>query len=201
MSFANLPLDLAPVPIPGPRPLPIIGAPGNLLRFFGDPVGWALRLRHAYGELAAVNDQSPLLILAFGADYNREVLSNPQRFLNFDELPFPVPRDSAAQHLMMGIQCMNGEMHKSQRRLLMPVFHKAVNEAYRDSIVSITERFLARWRPGSQLDIGAEMLELSKQIALECLFGMQDAQQGERLSHLVESFMQGVFSVRLMAFP
>lgn len=201
MSFANLPLHLAPVPIRGPRQLPIVGAPGNLLRFFGDPVGWALRLHREYGELAAVNDRSAVLILAFGANYNREVLSNPNQFLNFDELPFPVPQDSAAQHLMMGIQCMNGEMHKSQRRLLMPVFQKAVNETYRDSIVSIAERFFARWRPGAQLDVGAEMLELSKQIALECLFGMQDAQQGERLSHLVERFMQGVFSVRLMAFP
>lgn len=201
MSFANLPLDLPPVPIAGPKQLPIVGVPGNLFRFFRDPVGWALRLYREYGELAAVNDRSPVLILAFGANYNREVLANPNLFLNFDELPFPVPRDSAAQRLMMGLQCMNGDTHKAQRRLLMPVFHKAVNEGYRDTIVSITERRLARWRIGAQLDMAAEMLELSKQIALECLFGLKDAHQGEQLSHLVERFMQGVFSVRLMAFP
>src|SRR5262249_39098801 len=40
-SMAFLP-DLPKMRIPGPRPLPFLGATGNLYRFFADPVGWLL---------------------------------------------------------------------------------------------------------------------------------------------------------------
>src|SRR5688572_4006150 len=81
------------VPIRGPRPWPVVGAPRQLFQFLADPVGVVMRLR-AYGEVAAVVDQSPAIVCVFGAERNREVLSNPGAFRH-DEDFFQGPPGSA----------------------------------------------------------------------------------------------------------
>jgi hypothetical protein len=58
--------DLPPVPIPGPKAPPLIGALGGVLRFFAEPVQQMVALHRAYGDVAAVADGNAALVCAFG---------------------------------------------------------------------------------------------------------------------------------------
>ena len=164
--------DLPKMRIPGPMPLPLLGATGNLLRFVGDPVGWLLRLRREYGLIAALTADHPAMVFAFGAEHNRRVLLDPGVLQHNTQLLFPVAEDSAVRRLHTSLIMMNGEQHRRQRRLMTPAFQKAAVDAHRDTIVGVAERALRRLRPGHVVDGAKEMNELALRVALRCLFGL-----------------------------
>jgi hypothetical protein len=87
----------APVPIPGPRPLPLFGTPQRLIGFLNDPIGvvWSLRAR---GDVVAVVDQNPAIVCVFGADRIRDVLANPALFHNPEDF-FSGPPGSAREKM------------------------------------------------------------------------------------------------------
>lgn len=62
------------VPIPGPRALPLVGAPLKFYRFLDDPLGAVLGLRE-HGDVAAIAGGNPAMVVVFGEARNREVLS------------------------------------------------------------------------------------------------------------------------------
>ena len=63
----------SPVDIRGPRALPFFGVQLNAMRLVADPIGRCMALHHEFGDVVAVADRSPGLVLAFGAERNREV--------------------------------------------------------------------------------------------------------------------------------
>ena len=109
---------LPPIPLAGPRPMPLLGARGNVLRFFADPVKVLLSLHRRYGNIAPFTDRDPAWIALFGPAYNEQILSDARRFHNFADLPFPLPPDSAPVRLNTALTSMNGELHRRQRRLM-----------------------------------------------------------------------------------
>jgi cytochrome P450 len=195
----SLPVALAGKAFRGPRALPLLGAKGNLLRFFSDPIGQSLRLHRDYGEVCTLTDGDLSMLCLFGPTYNQQVLSDRNLFHNNAESFFPVPE--TADQLLSGLTSMNGEQHRRQRKLMMPPFQKARVEGYRDDMVALTERALSRWSPGHTLDISQEMTELTLQIALHCLFGIEDERQAHDLGHLGMEFLDGLTSPAVIAFP
>jgi cytochrome P450 len=183
----------------GPRPLPLLGARGNFLRFFSDPVGQSLRLHREYGEVCTLTQGELSVLCLFGPTYNQQVLSDRNLFHNNDKAFFPVPE--TARQLLSGLTSMNGELHRRQRKLMMPPFQRSRVEGYRDDMVALTERALSRWTPGRTLDVSGEMTELTLQIALHCLFGIEDEQQAHTLGHLGMDFLEGLTSPAVMMLP
>ena len=121
---------LAPVSIRGPRPLPLLGPLGNLLRFFADPVSAMISLHREYGEVAALVDSNPGMVVAFGPAMNRAVLTNTRVYEHSTEIPVKVPEGSALARFNQVLPFLNGETHQRRRRLMMPAFHKAATDAY-----------------------------------------------------------------------
>ena len=168
--------------IPGPMPLPIVGWLGNAVRYFRDPIGYMQYLHTTYGDLAALvaGSQRNLFsgrgskaggtIFAFGPDYNREVLTNTAVF---HTQPFNDPSMPYFRYLSSGLFAFNNEEHKKRRRLLMPLFHKAVLGRYRERIVTYTQQMLNQWQVGEERDILREMRQLTLAIANSTLFGIR----------------------------
>src|SRR5277367_3250680 len=156
----------APVPIRGPRTVPVVGPFANVLRFFGDPVGRALALQREFGDIAAVSDRSPALVCAFGAERNREVLSASSVYQHNTELLFDVPADAAARRLLTSLVLMNGDQHRRQRHLMSPAFTKAAVDGYRDDMVATTDALLRRWPSGQTADVSDLLLELTACVAV-----------------------------------
>ncbi|HZH78241.1 MAG TPA: cytochrome P450, partial [Archangium sp.] len=193
------PLALSATALRGPRPLPLLGAKGNLLRFFSDPIGQLLRMHREFGEACTFTEGDLSILCLFGPGYNQQVLSDRNLFQNDTRAFFPLPK--TAEQLLGGLTAMNGEVHRRQRKLMMPAFQKSRVEGYRDDMVAVTERALSRWTPGSTIDLGEEMIELTLQVALRCLFGLEDERQAHELGHLGMDFLEALTSPAAMALP
>jgi cytochrome P450 len=197
MFFPELPR----VPIPGPRPLPFLGPTGNLMRFFADPVTWLFRLHRDFGMVAALCEGSPAMVFAFGPENNRHIIMNPNLFHHQDRMILPVSPDSALKRLTRILVMMNGEEHRRTRRLLMPAFQKSTIEGHRDAVIDLTERALARLRPGAVVDVSGKMLDLTSAIVIRCMFGIDDEEDASKLGHLGAELLAGVTSIQSLVFP
>jgi cytochrome P450 len=191
---------LAPLPIPGPRPVPVLGPDGNLFRFFGDPVTSVRKLHAEHGDLVALTGGSPAAVCAFGPEHNRRVLTSSGVFQHNTEMPFAL-RDSALRRLNHNLVMMNGETHKRQRRMMMPAFQKAAIDAHRDDIAAIGERALRAFTPGSTLDVCKEMTTMTLRVAIKCFFGLDVGDGADELGRLGVAILDGITSPLVMMAP
>ncbi len=190
-----------PVAIRGPRPVPLLGPFGNLLRFFGDPVRAMLSLHRAYGEIAALADNNPGMVLAFGPELNRAVLTNPRVFEHSSEIPVQAPPGSALSRFNQVLPFLNGEVHQRRRRLMMPAFHKAATDAYAPDIVSVADAVLAHWPTGRTVDASQLLRRLTAAVALRCLFGLDALGGSEVLGELEAGLLEALSSPLTIAAP
>src|SRR5579864_5713650 len=133
---------------PGPRPVPGLGARANLIAYARDPIGTAGRIFARYGNVASLV-RSPInivnpgpgwakgtlgtatgagVVLATGAEVNREVLTAHDRFSTIAltgrlyPVAEPTERERPVRRMMTGLFHVNGDEHRRHRRLLMPAF-------------------------------------------------------------------------------
>ncbi len=194
-------LNLPEVPIRGPRPMPLVGAKGNIFRFFSDPVGAMLRLKREHGNLAALSDRNPAMLCVFGAELTRQVLSDVNLFHNNEEPLIPLPKGSAAERLFVSLPMMNGPQHQRLRRLVMPALHRNVVNKHREDIAALAEHRVQRWVPGQALDLAAEMHELTLEIALKCFFDLENSLTDDNIGRLSERYITSVLSLSSFLLP
>jgi cytochrome P450 len=70
-----------------------------------------------------------------------------------------------------GLLTSEGSEHLTQRRLIQPCFHRERIAGYATIATTACVDFEARWKPGSTVDIPAEMLRLTLGIVGKTLFG------------------------------
>ena len=182
----------APGVIPGPRPWPVLGWRGHLPGLLRDPAVQLRRLQQTYGDIVRLGAAPGAPVIVFAPEHNHQLLSNPGLFYSFDTSdsasPAQLPRGSAAARLLSGVAGMNGEKHTQHRRMLIPAFHKKRIEGLRDTVVARTEDHLAGWAPGRQLDLAQEMKKLSLSIAVSALLGLDPAEEGRHVHHLLDEW-------------
>jgi cytochrome P450 len=87
-----------------------------------------------------------------------------------------------------GLIFMNGESHRQHRQMIMPAFHKKRIENYHQTMVDLTESFIAGWQAGQTFDIALEMQHLALEITSRILFGLDSGydtrQLGEKFINL-----------------
>ncbi len=69
-----------------------------------------------------------------------------------------------------GMITSDGETHNRGRRIAAPAFHRRRIERYAAQMVEIADAFRARWQPGAELNIAAEMMRLALQMTARTLF-------------------------------
>jgi cytochrome P450 len=175
--------------------------PVQILRFFADPIGRMLELHARHGGVAPIAGGARPMVCVFGAEHNRTVLSDPGSFHNNDQMLVRVPRQSSVVRLNTSLIMANGSEHRRQRRILMPAFAKARIEGYRDRIVALAGRHLDGWRPGRPIDLAEEATELTMRVAMDCLFGLDTADEARELGRLAAAHLRGLVSAFAMLFP
>lgn len=68
---------------------------------------------------------------------------------------------------------LSGEAHLRQRRLIQPAFHKDRIDAYGATMVSMGERLMERWKDGENLDLHAEMMEVTAAVITKTMFSTE----------------------------
>jgi cytochrome P450 len=195
-----------------PGPPAILGGWGNIMRFLIDPLTALDTLFGRYGPVVALASGSrthlvsplpdcPGTVCVTGAAQLRDIATQHEVFYRYSAAGtlYPVadapPRLQPMREWGTGLFNVNSDVHRSQRRLLLPAFHRRRVEAYRDQMVAATDLALAGWESGGHVDMHREMKALALRIATSALFGEELKEAGTRISQQIEE------SLRLFVHP
>ena len=189
--------------IPGPSPAPILGWLPFLLQFGRDPLTTLENLRKQYGDLIRLGINNYSAIVIFAPEYNRQILRDPASFYAYDLdlVPVPFPKDSAIRHIANGLPLMNGSRHDNHRVALLPYFHKKFISRYYDASVEVTERKIASWTIGDELDMRAEMEQLAIWLGTAPVLGLDPEKEGEAIGRQLERNMKLLLNPATLLFP
>ncbi len=188
--------------IPGPLPAPIFGWLPFLLQFGLNPLTTLENLRKRYGDLIQLGIDKYSAIIVFHPEYNRQILRDPSSFYSYDLdlVPVPFPKDSAIRHITNGMPLMNGPRHDDHRAALLPYFHKKFISRYYEASVEVTERKIASWRIGDELDMQSEMQQLAIWLCTAPMVGL-DQEDGEAMGRQLERTMNLLLNPAALLFP
>lgn len=156
--------DAAPVvpSIPAVPGLPLVG---NLIKFTRDRLALhddAARL----GPIARISLLHIPIYQVCDADLAHKVLvEEPDAYKKSAGLKFLSPV------LGEGLLSADGPVWKKHRKLLAPAFAPKRLSAYGQVMVDETRTQLAKWKPGTQIDLAHEMMELTLAIVGRTMFG------------------------------
>lgn len=156
-----------------PGPPPVTKNPFSLLAYSRRmKSGGAARIRERfelYGDIYCAPFLGRDVIVLRHPEHLHEVLVAQAN--KFDKPSQGLTARQLARVLGQGLLNSNGELWRSQRRLIQPAFRKERLEEYSQTIVLNTEQMLDGWRDGAELDVSREMMELTLRIVSKALFG------------------------------
>ncbi len=170
---------------PGPKGTPIMGV---MREFNRDSLGFIERAR-AYGDVVWMRFlYVPAIFLYHPDDIEYVLTTNPRNFIKSMSL-----RSNFFQRLVgNGLLTSQGEEWKRQRRLSQPAFHRERIASYADTMISYTQRLVSGWNGGETRDIHRDMMRLTLEIVVRCLFRADVSndvdQVGATLKELVRPF-------------
>ena len=164
------------------------GPAGN--RFFGrhvgasrrDPVGFMLALARDYGDLSTFRVGRERVFFVNSPAGVRDVLTS--HYGNFLK---GGGRQRARRFLGEGLLLSEGELHRRQRRLALPAFHRARIAGYAAEMAASADRLASRWRDGEVLDVGPEMLRLTLGIVGRTLFGADVESESDEVGRAMKA--------------
>ena len=176
---------------PGPR----VRFPGELfLRLNTDRLGYLHQVAREYGDLARIDVVRTPLFLATHPDLVKDVLVTNNRL-------FGRGRGHLRMKLLLGdgLLTTDGDVHRRQRRLVQPAFHRQRVESYGDTMARRAEELAGRWRDGSTVDVLDEMMGLTLVIVANTLFGATVDDEVEEIGSALTAVFE-MFGFALMPF-
>ncbi|MDE3153687.1 MAG: cytochrome P450 [Acidobacteriota bacterium] len=160
----------------------------NLLRLRREPLAFLPALAHQYGDVSAFMVGPVPIVLLNHPDYVRDLLVTHE--WNFVKGP---GLERTKRLLGEGLLTSEGELHRRQRRLAQPAFHRQQVETFASTMVDYAVRTRERWADGQTVDVLHEMMRLTLAIVGKTLFDAEvEAEAGEigaALTEAVESFV------------
>src|SRR4051812_35425263 len=152
----------APALPPGPRPL----VPGmNFYRFRTDTLRFLQRLAVEYGDVVYFKIGPQPAYFLNHPDYIKDVLvTSNNSFMKGRAL------QRSKRLLGEGLLTSENPLHRRQRRLAQPAFHRQRIAAYASVMTEYAERISSRWRDGETVDISQEMMRLTLGVVGKTLF-------------------------------
>ena len=162
----------------GPKPKPFVGASFDFSR---DPLSFMTNLHRTYGKAATIRMLGNFSMTAFftPAAVRYFLTENPRNFTS-REFNFSLQR-----LLGDGLLTIDGDLHRQQRRMVQPAFHKKRIENYASTMTTHTEEMLAHWHKGEERDLALDMQQLTLRIVAKTLF---DVDLLDSSSHLGKAF-------------
>jgi len=160
----------------------------------GDAISLFQHLSEKYGGIAHYKLGRGHIIFLNHPDYIREVLVVQND--NF-------VKERIVQRTKMllgdGMITAEGNMHKSQRRVAQPRFHRQRITAYSEAIVEESARLREQWRDRDHRDISIEMMGLTLRIVARTLFSTELGPEVKELGDAINAIM-GIYHY-LIALP
>lgn len=168
---------------PGPKRRPLWG---DLWAFRRDPIKFLTEVKR-YGDVVYFHLGPQGVYLFSHPDYVKEIFVNqPRNFYKGRGL------QRSKKLLGEGLLTSEEEVHKRQRRLVQPAFHRQRIATYAKVMVDEAVKIRDSWRDGQTIKISEEMMRLTLAIVAKTLFDAnvdKEAKElGEAMSVFVKSF-------------
>jgi cytochrome P450 len=162
---------------------------GVMREFNRDQLGFIERAQREYGDIVWMRFlYVPAIFLYHPDDVEYVLVTNPKNFIKSMSL-----RSNFFQRLVgNGLLTSQGEEWKRARRLSQPAFHRERVASYGDVMVDYANRLASKWQAGETRDIHTDMMRLTLEIVVQCLFSADVSHDvdevGATLKELVKPF-------------
>ena len=180
----------SPIPAPGPANSRLSL---NFISFRRNPLSFLQQLAGQYGDFVAFRMGGQHMFLANHPDYVREVLvTHNSNFIKGRAL------QRAKRLLGQGLLTSEGDLHRRQRLLVQPAFHRKRIASYGQVMVEHAERASARWKDGDTFEMGQEMTRLTLGIVSKTLFDADVDSEADEIGEAMTSILE---MFNLLMFP
>jgi cytochrome P450 len=157
-----------------------------LRRFFrpGNPIALFEYLTEKYGSMAHYRLGASHIVLVSEPEFIQEILINqPQHFIK--------ERTQRRMKILLGegLITSDGEVHKRQRRIAAPAFHRQRIQAYGSIMADRAAHMRAQWQPHQPIDIASQMMALALQVVARTLFNTDVTADVLEINHQVNVIM------------
>ncbi len=145
------------------------------------PYGWMLRRWRRFGDV--FTSRFPIFgRVVYVADPGlvKEVFAGDAQTFHAGEANTLALGDALGDHSLL---TLDEERHLSQRKLLLPPFHGESVRRYVEVMAEATEREVATWPIGKEIQLRPRMQAITLEVILRAVFGVRD---GERMDLLRE---------------
>ena len=153
---------------PGPKGHWLLG---SALTMRDNAVNFFMEISKEYGDVVQFRLGPMTTFLIRQPEHIRHVLMDNARNYNKQTPGF----QQLAKVLGYGLVTSDGELWKTQRRIIQPAFHRKRIEAFADAMIRATTEIVEEWKEhagtGRVLDVDEEMMRLTLHIVGETLFG------------------------------
>jgi cytochrome P450 len=171
---------------PGPKGALLMGVMRDFNR---DQLGFIERCRDEYGDIVWMRFlYVPALFLYHPNEVEYVLVTNAKNFIKSMSL-----RSNFFQRLVgKGLLTSEGEEWKRARRLSQPAFHRERVASYGQVMVDYSNRLIAKWQDGETRDVHPDMMRLTLEIVVQCLFSADVSTEvdevGATLKELIKPF-------------
>jgi cytochrome P450 len=161
---------------------------------FGQPILLFEHLHRTYGNIAYYSFLGTPIIFVNDPDYVREILINQAS-------SFVKERTVRRMKILLGEGLITSDdpIHKRQRKIAAPAFHRQRIAGYGDKIVAIAAHTSASWHPDQTIDIAAAMMTLSLEIIARTVFDTEVTPEIRSINDEVNTIM-GLYQM-IVAMP
>ena len=161
---------------------------------FGHPILLFEHLHRTYGNIAHYSFMGTPIVFVNDPEYVREILINQAS-------SFVKERTVRRMKVLLGEGLITSDdpIHKRQRKIAAPAFHRQRIAAYGDKIVAIAAHTVDAWQPNQTIDIAAAMMGLSLEIVACTVFDTEVTPDIRTINDEVNTIM-GLYQM-IVALP
>jgi cytochrome P450 len=136
------------------------------------PYGWMVKRWRRYGDV--FSSRFPIFgTVVYVADpaLVKEVFTGDSATFHAGEANMLALGDALGEHSLL---TLDEQRHLSQRKLLLPPFHGESVRRYVEVMAEATEREVARWPAGKEIELRPRMQAITLDVILRAVFGVRD---------------------------
>ena len=150
----------------------------------GNPIAMLRSLAERYGDIVHFRLGRRKIYLLSHPDFIRDVLVSNYKLFNKG-----LGLEQSKKILGEGLLTSEGKVHRRQRRMLQPAFHRKRILAYADLMVDFAASTSAAWKGRTEVDLNTEMMRLTLEIVTKALFGADLERAASSIEHEVDLYL------------
>jgi cytochrome P450 len=166
----------------------------NLIETGRDPYGLLERMYRRHGDMFVLRlaGMKPVYVCADPEGVRQLVQGSYEQFTRF----------AGGVELFLGpsaLILLDAEPHRVRRKLMNPAFNAESVRAFGGTMLELTDRALAEFRPGATVTLLDAMQDITLRVIMRCVFGVAEGPRAEELRTTVIEYLRQIFSAEALA--